>query len=295
MNLAAPAETPRLPHQVAHCEALVRAADKERYLAALFAPAACRGALYALLAFNVEIARVREVIREPLAGEIRLQWWSDAIAGNGAGDVQSNPVAGALLAAVAQHRLPRELLIGLIGAHRFDLYNEPMGTLAEFDEYGRATVTALTGLSAHILGEGGAPGLGELAFHAGLAHAIAGLLHAFPIHAARGQLYLPIEVLDRHGARREDIAERRATGELRAALGEMRVKARAHLAQAGRLADDMPAALLPALLPVALARAVLDRMEGGDYDPFAPAEVPQWRKQWRLWRAARRPERIFSA
>jgi len=84
------------------------------FLAALFAPGEHRGALYALYAFNIEITRVRESIREPLAGEIRLQWWNDAIAGKAAGDVEANPVAAALLAAVARYRLPSELLTGLI-------------------------------------------------------------------------------------------------------------------------------------------------------------------------------------
>ena len=97
----------------AHCEALVCAADKDRYLASLFAPADKRRHLYALYAFNVEIARVREVIRTPMAGEIRLQWWRDAL--NSAaravhasvegsslrGDVWANPVADALLTTIA--------------------------------------------------------------------------------------------------------------------------------------------------------------------------------------------------
>jgi phytoene synthase len=65
----------------AHCEALLRAADKDRFLTTLFAPAEHRNALIALYAFNVEIARVREVVREALAGEIRLQWWSDIFGG----------------------------------------------------------------------------------------------------------------------------------------------------------------------------------------------------------------------
>src|SRR5450432_2839646 len=108
----------------AHCEALVRTADKDRFLAALFAPAEHRGALHALYAFNIEIARVREIIREPLAGEIRLQWWSDAIAGKAAGDAQANPVAAALLDAAARYRLPAGLLTALIAARRFDLYND---------------------------------------------------------------------------------------------------------------------------------------------------------------------------
>jgi phytoene synthase len=178
---------------------------------------------------------------------------------------------------------------GLIAAHRFDLYNEPMGTLAEFDDYARATSATLIVLSARILGD--VSSLSEVAFHAGVAHAIARLLEALPVDAARGQLYVPIEVLDRHGVTRKDVAVGHATPQLHAALGEMRRKARGHLAQAARLAADMPTELLPAVLPIALVRPVLDHMER--HDPFAPGRLAQWRRQWRLWRAARRPARIF--
>jgi phytoene synthase len=278
----------------AYCEALVRVADKDRFLAALFAPAEHRGALHALYAFNIEIARVREVIREPLAGEIRLQWWNDAIAGKAAGDAQANPVAAALLAAVARYRLPSELLTGLIAARRFDLYDDPMPRLADFNDYARATSAAVVALSARILAGDDTPGLDRIALHAGLGHAITGLLQAFPIHAARGQLFLPVEVLERHGVQRQDFATKQATAQLRAVFAEMRQQARQHLAQAGRLAEGIPAAALPALLPLALVRPVLDRMEREDHDPFVPVEMPQWRRQWRLWRAARRPARIFS-
>ena len=69
-----------------HCEALVRAADKDRYLATLFAPERCRRALFALYAFNVEVARIRELAREPMPGEIRLQWWRDVFSSGGGSD-----------------------------------------------------------------------------------------------------------------------------------------------------------------------------------------------------------------
>jgi phytoene synthase len=278
----------------AYCEALVRTADKDRLLAALFAPAEHRGALHALYAFNLEIARVREIIREPLAGEIRLQWWNDAIAGHAAGEAGANPVAAALLATMARYRLPAELLTGLIAAHRFDLYDEPMRTLADFNDYARATAAAVIELAARILTPDDTPGLGELAFQAGLGQAIAGLLRALPVHAARGQSYVPAEVLERHGASLQELAAKQATPSLRAALAEMRSLAREHLAEGGRLTTSVPATALPALLPVALARPVLDRMERGDYDPFVPIELAPWRRQWRLWRAARRPARIFA-
>jgi phytoene synthase len=278
----------------AHCEALVRAADKDRFIATLFAPAEHRGALHALYAFNIEIARVREIIREPLAGEIRLQWWSDAIAGKAAGDAQANPVAAGLLAAVARYRLPSELLSALIAARRFDLYDDPMPQLADFNDYAGATSSAVIELCARVLNKDDTAGLGPLALHAGLGYAIAGLLQAIPVHAARGQLFLPLEVLERHCVQRQDIEAKQATPGLRAALAEMRLQARQHLAEAARLADGSPAAVLPALLPVALVRPVLDRMDRADYDPFVPIEMTQWRRQWRLWQAARRPARIFS-
>ncbi len=64
-----------------YCEQLVREADKDRFLATLFAPAARRPALFALYAFNAEIARVRDIAREPMPGEIRLQWWREVVEG----------------------------------------------------------------------------------------------------------------------------------------------------------------------------------------------------------------------
>jgi phytoene synthase len=54
---------------------LVRRHDRDRYMTALFAPAARREALFALYAFNYEIARVREAVTQPTLGQIRLQWW----------------------------------------------------------------------------------------------------------------------------------------------------------------------------------------------------------------------------
>ena len=66
-----------------HCEELVREGDKNRFLATLFAPAKYRRPLFVLYAFNVEIARIRELAREPLPGEVRLQWWRDVLAGGG--------------------------------------------------------------------------------------------------------------------------------------------------------------------------------------------------------------------
>ena len=277
----------------AHCEALVRAADKDRFLAALFAPAEHRGALAALYAFNAEIARVREIIREPLSGEIRLQWWHDLIGAEGRGEADAHPVAAALRATIARYRLPVERLEALIAARRFDLYDEPMATLADLEAYAVGASSNLIVLAAQILKAGGEGDIGALAYHAGLASAMAGLLKAFPVHAARGQLFVPLDILERHGASRQDTAGGRASPELRAALAEMRLHAHRHLAAARELLETAPSVAMPALLPIALAGPTLARMERRDYDPFVPVEIAPWRRQWLIWRAARRPARIF--
>ena len=119
----------------------------------------------------------------------------------------------------------------MIEARSFDLYDDPMGSLAELEAYADKTSSALMRLAAQILNEGNEPGLDDAARHAGIAYAIAGLLAAFPVHAARRQLYVPLDVMQRHGARPEDVFAGIATPALAAALAELRAVARAHLAQ----------------------------------------------------------------
>lgn len=276
----------------AHCEGLVRVADKDRFLATLFAPAEHRPALLALYAFNLEIARIREAAHKALAGEIRLQWWSDVLGGAGRGEVAAHPVAAALLETMARYQLPPERLTALIEARRFDLYDEPMQTLADLEAYGKGASAGLIALAAQVLA--GDTETEALTHHAGLAHAFVGLLAAFPIHAARGQIFVPLEILARHGATREQVLGGQATPQLHEALAELRLHARRHLRAAHQLLAAAPPAVIPALLPVALAGPTLARMERRGYDPFTPIEIAAWRRQLILWRAARWPRRMFD-
>jgi phytoene synthase len=272
-----------------HCQQIVHEADKDRFFATLFAPAEYRDSLFALYAFNCEVSRVRELAREPLPGEVRLQWWSEVLSGERGREALANPVAAALLDTIKRHDLPIQPLADLIEARIFDLYDDPMQTLADLEVYAAKTSSVLFDFAARILNSGGEEPNSDLSLHAGIADAVTGLLRTFPRHAARRQLYVPLEILDRHKARTEDIFAGQATAELRVALAEMRSHARRHLAAASELIATAPAAILPGFLPLALIRPLLARMDQRDYDPFAIIEIPQWRRQWTLWRAARRP------
>jgi 15-cis-phytoene synthase len=274
----------------AYCAELIRAADRDRFLSSLFAPAEHRAALHTLYAFNVEVARVREVAREPLPGEIRLQWWSEVINGERADEAAANPVASALLTVIERHRFAVPALTALLDARRFDLYDEPMARIADLETYARKTSSVLLALAAQILGSGEGEATEPVANPAGIAYAIAGLLRAFPLHAARRQLYVPLDLLERHGVELEDIFAGKSSKNLRAALAELQDIARRLLLAAHKQIATLPDAALPAFLPVALVRPALDRM--ARRDPFAPVELSPWRRQWLIWRAARNPARI---
>jgi phytoene synthase len=274
-------------------DAFVLCADEvkaqDRFLADLFAPEPRRRHLFALHAFNVEIAGIRERVSDPMPGEIRLQWWRDVISGTAAGEVAGHPVAAALLETIGLNGLPRAVFLAFLEARAFDLYNDPMPGLADLEGYAGETASMLLQCAAMVLAEGADPGTAEASGHGGVAQAIAGLLRALPLHASRRQLYLPADLMQRHGVAADDVFAGRATAPLLALLAELRRIARDHLAAARRALGTVERDLMPAFLPLALVEPQLARMERPGYDPFkSDVALPPWRSQWALWRAARR-------
>jgi phytoene synthase len=206
-----------------YCEALVKDTDKDRFLATLFAPAATRTDLYSIYAFDLETAAVANRVRDPAAGEIRLQWWHDALAG--ILEATGNPVADAMLAAMARNGIDTLLALSLIDARRQALYPNEHQTEAEFEIFASETAGTIYLMAAQILG--GAPSEAtRLACH----HA--GVVTLAPQASA------------------------------------------AHRSAVKALIASLPANVLPALLPLALA--IDDR-----------SKLAQWRKQWILWRASK--------
>jgi 15-cis-phytoene synthase len=274
----------------AHCENLVREADKDRFLATLFAPADRRNALYVLYAFNCEIVRVRERINQPLAGEVRLQWWREVL--EGTTESGGHPVAGALAVVRSRHELSTASLLDLINARSFDLYDEPMRTRAELEDYARRTSSVLFALAQQLLNcdARASPASSEAG---GQAYGITAALRGLQVHATRGQLYLPQDLLSRHGVDREDVISRKPSRGLSAAVGELCSDVRQQLTSMRAALAQLPPHLTPAMLPLAVVPLYLERMERRNYDPFTtPADVSQWRLQWALWRAARDPRRL---
>ena len=271
-----------------YCAAFVREADRDRYLATLFAPAERRGALFSLYAFDIEISRIRDLAREPMPGEIRLQWWREVVEGERASEAAANPVSAALLATLARYRLPAERLIGLLEARRFDLYDEPMPTLGALQSYASNTTVAIFDCATRILGAASE----ENAIEAGQAQTIANVIALLPHHAARRRMLLPLDLLRQYGSSPDEVFAMRASPELRAVLAELRLRARRHLRRLAELSANIPEAIWPAFLSLAPLRPWLSAMESSAYQPYRPPELPAWRRQWRIWRVAKSLERI---
>ncbi len=275
-----------------YCAALVRESNRDRYLATLFAPAKKRDALFALYAFDAEISRVRDLAREPMPGEIRLQWWREMLLGERGSEVGGHPVAAAVMEGLAQQGLSSEPLVDLLEAHRFDLYDEPMSDLGALRSYASRTAGAIVELSAAILAGKLDPATTEFFAAAGDAQTIASILSLLPRHAARRQLYIPLEMLRQYRVDAEDVFAMRVTPELRAILAELRLRARRSLAVVSAAGEGIPLIARPAFLALAPLRQWLLDMERLDYGPFRPPHIPPWQSQWRIWRASKSFRRI---
>ncbi|CAK0750239.1 NADH dehydrogenase (ubiquinone) 1 alpha subcomplex assembly factor 6 [uncultured Gammaproteobacteria bacterium] len=274
---AAPAATPPAD-TLSWCAREVRSHDSDRFMVCLLAPPPLREALFALHAFNHEIARTREVVSEALLGQIRLQWWRQTVGvifelNGGGGDPNAlghHEVIVPLAAAIANHRLSRAGFERLLDAREDDLDAAGPETLDALIAYARESTGALVQLALEVLAVRDEPtrAAGEAV---GTAWSLTGLLRAVPFHAHQRRLYLPQRLMAQHGVESAQVfAGTRAPG-LAAVVREIADTARAQLSQARSLRHAVPQAATPVLALATLADRYLNRLDRAGYDPFHPA------------------------
>jgi phytoene synthase len=274
--------TVALEENYKQCEELLRARDRDLWLACLFAPQQARRHIHALYAFAREAADVAGKVTQPLLGEMRLQWWIDALEGDAApGEgARANPVADALIDTIELFALPRDEFIVLAEAHVFDLYDDRMPSWSALEDYCRATASAPMRWAARILGANLQAPSARAIDEAGVALGLTRIARA--IAETSGQRkFLPDEGFAMEG----DTASERTA--LRSAIRETSKLAQSHYDAARRLALDLGPARA-ALLPASVTPLYLERLTRSDYHPDRPAGEPSpLRRQWRIWRASR--------
>lgn len=271
-----------------YCGGEVRMHDRDRFLASLFAPADRRPDLFALYAFNLEVAKTAEVVSEPMLGQIRLQWWREVLEEAYAGGARKHQVAEPLAAAIRSRRLDRALFERLLAARERDLEPTPPADLTALERYAEDTSASLQLLALQIL-DAETQASREAARQVGMAWALTGLLRAVPFHAAQKRLYLPEDHLSVAGVERRALFELQGSDALSGVTMRLAKRARERLAEARRLRAEVPKAALPALLPARLGDIYLTRLERAEFDPFHPLvqAVPGGRALSLGWAALR--------
>ena len=262
--------------------AIVRRHDHDRFQTAIFAPAVAREALFSLYAFNYEIARVRESVREPMLGRIRLQWWREAIEAAYAGATpRRHEVVEPLTAVIRERGLSRKHFERLIDTRERDLDPSPPATLAELEDYADGSSAPLVRLALEILGAT-TPEAMAAATEIGIAYALVGLIRAMPVHARAGRLMMPDDIAAKAGLVPRDYAGGRTTPALRRVVETIARAAEGHLAAARGLRGRLPRRALPALLPARVAATALKRLQRVGFDPFSGAGDSDPLQSWRL-------------
>lgn len=250
---------------------LVRQADYDRYLVALFAPASRREALFALIAFNYELARIADLVSEPMLGEIRLQWWREAIEAIFEDKpVRKHEVTEPLAHAIRRHAIPRAPLDRMIDTRAFDLSEDLPADMAALEEYAEGSAGALSEAMMAVLG-GGKPEAVSAARHAGTAWALVGLMRAAPAHAARGRVFLPEDALKAAGIDRGSVLAGASWQALAATVvAPICKRAREHVKLARTARRHLTRAERRALLGTQLTAMYLKQLEAAGHNVALP-------------------------
>lgn len=257
-----------------YCKAILQQYDPDRYLISLFAPANVREDLWALFAFNHEIAKTREVVSETKLGLIRLQWWREAIGQiYEGGNVPEHEVINPLAAAIRQHDLPREEFETLIYAREFDLEDVLPANLDGLVHYADFTNTPLLSLALRICGDDPAV---EPVQPVAVNYGLTGLLRAIPAHAAQRRYYLPQDMVTANGVRTHLLTEGKEQAGLPLVVGTV--------AEVIEPAINPQSRVLQATQ--AMANISLQHIQNCGFDPLSPKwNIPPYFRELRVfWR-----------
>ncbi len=268
-----------------YCLDEVRRHDHDRYLTALFLPPDRRKAGLALYAFSLEIARTREIVSEPLLGQIRLQWWRETIEGLYAGAPREHPVVEALEAAIQSHDLPRDKLDLLVDAREADLEDTPPRDLQALEAYARETSGGLSALVMGCLDGANDTAVGAARL-VGTAWAIIGLARAVGFHAQTQRLYIPEDLLSEYEIERRRLFDLKPSPGLNQAIEAMVARADELLGEARARSDEISKPARRGLMLAGLADRHVSAIRKAGHDPFAipPARpAPLLRLTFNAW------------
>ncbi|MCK5778299.1 MAG: squalene/phytoene synthase family protein [Rhodospirillales bacterium] len=258
---------------LSYCARQVRDFDNDRFLATLFAGDTVREDLFALYAFNLELAKIRETVSEPMIGRMRLQFWRDAVPGLVSGGPPSHAVAEPLSAAVRRAGISADQLHALIDARETDMDDVPPRDLSALEAYAEKTSSSVMALALRVLEED-PDRHADLLRAAGVGTALVGLVRAIPYQASTGRITLPADLCAKAGLDPSQPHQWPTNPDVSPITGPLLDAAEGHVRAAEEAGKGIGRGALPAFLPLSLASLYLKDLKKHDGDPARHAARP---------------------
>ncbi|XP_057388144.1 NADH dehydrogenase (ubiquinone) complex I, assembly factor 6 isoform X2 [Balaenoptera acutorostrata] len=276
-----------------YCLELLRKRDYEGYLCSLLLPAESRSSAFALRAFNVELAQVKDSVSEKTIGLMRMQFWKKTVDDVYCDSPPHQPVA-----------------IELWKEKNLD--DKAYRNIQELENYAENTQSSLLYLTLEILG------IKDLhadhaASHIGKAQGIVTCLRATPYHGSRRRVFLPMDICMLHGVSQEDFLRKSQDKNVRDVVYDMASQAHLHLKhvdstnqgscsavvfaveknlRARSFHKSVPVKAFPAFLQTVALEDYLKKIQQVDFDIFHPSlqqkntllplslYIQSWRKRY---------------
>jgi phytoene synthase len=239
----------------------VEAAGTSFYWAMRLLPRDRRNGMYAVYAFCREVDDIADGERPVEHKLAALAAWHEEIEALYDGHPR-HLVARALAGPVQDYQLRREDFLAILAGMEMDARGDIRAPdLATLDLYCARVASAVGHLSVHIFGDS-SDAAHAVADSLGRALQLTNILRDLAEDAARQRLYLPREILDRHGIRGDEPATVLRHPALPATCRDVAAIAESHFRQAARAMEQCShRAMRPAAVMAALYRATLSALQ----------------------------------
>ncbi|XP_023931837.1 NADH dehydrogenase (ubiquinone) complex I, assembly factor 6 [Lingula anatina] len=250
-----------------YCVDLVRKHDYENFLCTLLLPESYRSAAFAIRAFNVEIAQVRDVVTDKKVGQMRMQFWKDSIERVFQGNPPESPICLQLARELETKKFSKAWFKRIIEKRDAQLSDQGFKSIAELEEYAENTVSSIQYL---LLQAAGVEDIhaDHAASHIGKAVGIVTALRSVPYHSGRGRVYIPYELLMKHNVSETSIARGSQEQPVRDAMFDIASQAQSHLKKARTLQPNIPKEAYVTFLSTVSCNSYLQQLQEFDFDVF---------------------------
>jgi phytoene synthase len=266
------------PEALNEVKAQVAASRSSFHAGMAVLPKARREGMYALYGFCRVVDDIADDSPSPETAARGLQEWRDYISEAFRGKA-SNAITTALLPAIRSFNLVEKDFQEIIDGMEMDSVAIVAPTMETLDTYCDRVASAVGRVSVRIFGHSGSDAM-QVAYHLGRALQLTNILRDVAEDAARGRLYLPCELLEKHSIASRNPNEVLHETKLAAVCRELSKTARDHYTMADIFMDKCPAAAMrPARIMRSYYGAIFNRVLEQDWrDPFTRVTLPKWQK-----------------